>query len=164
MLPEFLRTIEQSGLATWMRESSSLLAYPAVITLHTFGMALLAGLSAAISLRLLGVAPSIALAPLERFFPLIWLGFWVNAVTGVMLVISYPTKALTDPVFYVKLGFIAAAMVYMQLIRNRVFRHANPAPAANGKHLAAVLLLMWFGAIFAGKFIEYTYRNLIYPG
>lgn len=164
MPPEFLRTIEQSGLAAWMRESDSFLAYPAIITLHTFGLALLVGLSAAICLRLLGVAPGIPLAPLERFFPLIWLGFWVNAVTGVMLVISYPTKALTDPVFYVKLGFIAAAMVYMQLIRNRVFRHANPAPAANGKHLAAVLLLMWFGAIFAGKFIEYTYTNLIYPG
>ena len=166
MVPEFVRTIEQSGLANWMRDSESYFAYPAVITLHTFGMALLAGLNVAIGLRILGVAPSIPLAPLDRLYRLMWFGFWVNAITGVVLVISYPTKAFTDPVFYVKLGFVAAGMVYMQLIRNRVIRHANPVSglAVNAKSLAAISLLMWFGAIYAGKFMEYTYTNLIYPG
>jgi hypothetical protein len=167
VIPEFLRTIEQSGLAGWLRDSSSWLAYPAIITLHTFGLALVAGLSVGIDLRILGVAPQIPLAPLGRFFPVMWLGFWVNAVSGFLLMIAYPTKALPDPVLSVQLGFVAAAMVYLHLIRNRVFRHVNPAEgpmAASAKNLAAVSLLWWFGAIFAGKFVEYTYTNLIYPG
>ena len=167
VIPEFLRTIEQSGLAGFLRDSPSWLAYPAIITAHTWGMALAAGLNVGIDLRLLGVAPQIPLAPLERFFKVMWLGFWVNALTGTVLLITYPTKAFTDPVFYVKMAFVAAAIVYMQLIRNRVIRRASTAQesaAANGKNLAAVSLLWWFGAIFAGKMVEYTYRNLIYPG
>jgi len=165
VIPEFLNTIEQSGLSTWLRASPSLLAYPTVLTLHAFGQALLAGTSVAIDLRLLGVAPQIPLAPLERFFKVMWLGFWVNALTGTVLLITYPTKAFTDPVFYVKMGFVAAAMVCLQLIRNRVFGHVNPAQgpmAANAKNLAAVSILCWFGANFAGKFMEYTYRHLIF--
>jgi hypothetical protein len=158
--------IEETGLSVWLRESPSLLAYPAIITAHTFGLALLAGPNVAIDLRILGAAPRLPLTPLERFFRVMWLGFWVNAITGVVLLIAYPTKALTDPIFYVKLGFIAAGMVFMQLIRNRVFRHVNPAQgplAANGKNLAAVSLFCWFGAIWAGKMIEYTYTYLIFP-
>ena len=167
VIPEFLRTIEQSGLAGFLRDSPSWLAYPAIITVHTYGMALIVGLNVGIDLRILGVAPRIPLAPLDRLFPVMWLGFWMNAVTGVLLLIAYPTKAFTDPVFYVKMAFVAAAIVYMQLIRNRVIRRASTAQesaAANGKNLAAVSLLWWFGAVWAGKFVEYTYRNLIYPG
>ena len=166
VLPTFLQTIEASSLSVWLRESPSLLAYPAIITAHTIGLAFLVGPSVAIDLRILGVAPLIPLAPLERFFRVMWLGFWLNAASGTVLLIAYPTKALTDPVFYVKLGFNAAAVVFMQLIRKRIFRHANPAEgpsAATSKNLAAVSLLCWFGAIVAGKMIEYTYTYLIFP-
>ena len=37
MIPTFLRSIEASGLSQWMRDSQSLLAYPAVILGHTLG-------------------------------------------------------------------------------------------------------------------------------
>jgi hypothetical protein len=167
VLPTFLRAIEATGLSVWLRESPSLLAYPAILTAHTLGLALVTAPNVAIDLRILGAAPRLPLAPLERFFGIMWLGFWVNTISGVVLLIAYPTKALTDPIFYLKLGFIAAAMVSMQLIRNRVFRRVNPAQgplAANAKNLAAMSLFFWFGAIAAGKFIEYTYTYLTFPG
>ena len=40
------------------------------------------GGSAAIDLVLLGFWPKTPVKPLERLFPLIWWGFWINAVTG----------------------------------------------------------------------------------
>ena len=166
VLPTFLHTIEASSLSVWLRESLSLLAYPAFLAAHTIGLAFLAGPSVAIDLRILGVAPRLPLAPLERFYRLMWLGFYVNAVSGVVLLIAYPTKALTDPVFYVKLGFIALAVTYMQLIRNRVFRDSALSAesiAAKGRSLAIVSLCCWAGAIIAGKFMEYTYSYLVYP-
>ena len=166
ILPTFLRTIEASGLSVWLRESPSLLAYPAFLAAHTIGMAFLAGPSVAIDLRILGVAPRLPLAPLERFFGLMWLGFAVNLVSGVVLLVAYPTKALTDPVFYVKLGFVVLAVTYMQMIRNRVFRVLPPAETllvTKGKVLAVASLICWAGAITAGKFMEYTYRYLVYP-
>ena len=165
ILPTFLRTIEASGLSVWLRESPSLLAYPAFLAAHTIGMAFLAGPNVAIDLRILGVAPRLPLAPLERFFGLMWLGFAVNLVSGVVLLVAYPTKALTDPVFYVKLGFVVLAVMYMQMIRNRVFR-ALPAGdllVTKGKFLAVASLICWAGAITAGKFMEYTYHYLVYP-
>jgi hypothetical protein len=166
VLPTFLRTIEATGLSIWLRESPSLLAYPAVITIHTFGMVLLAGPSLAIDLRILGVARSLSLAPLGRYFPVMWLGFWMNALTGVLLVVAYPTKAFTDPIFYFKLACIVTAAICMRMIYRRVFRADSSngeSLAAASRNLAAISMFCWLGAIAAGKFIEYTYRYLVYP-
>src|SRR5450432_3249695 len=96
----FLLGLESTGLSTWIRESTSLWAFPGILTLHTVGMGFVAGLSAAVDLRILGFAPFVPLLELRRFFPVLWLGFWMNAVSGVLLLIAYPTKALTNPVFY----------------------------------------------------------------
>jgi hypothetical protein len=100
----YLALIENSALSEWIRGSESLFAFPAIITLHTIGMGFLAGGSAAIDLRILGFAPQIPLRTMARFLPLLWLAFVVNAATGTLLLIAYPTKALTNPVFYVKLS------------------------------------------------------------
>ena len=35
-----------------------------------------------------------------------WAGFWINALSGILLLIAYPTKALTNPLFYAKLVLI----------------------------------------------------------
>ncbi|HTB13071.1 MAG TPA: hypothetical protein VK752_15925, partial [Bryobacteraceae bacterium] len=44
-----------------------------------------------------------------------------DPVSGVLLLIAYPTKALTNPVFYVKLSFIALALVGIRYIARSVF-------------------------------------------
>src|SRR5262245_54309180 len=118
----YLYWLEQTDFSTWLRESPSLLVFPTILTLHTIGMAFLAGTSFAIALRLLGVAPGMRVAPMQRFLPLMWMGFWINSASGLLLLIAYPTKALTNPDFYVKLTFIALGLVTTRLIRNEVFR------------------------------------------
>ena len=67
------------------------------------------------------VGPRIPLDELERFFPIMWGGFWLNAVSGVALWIAYPTKALTNPLFYVKLSLIVVALMLTRTIRRRIF-------------------------------------------
>ena len=79
---DFLLRLEQSGLATWIRESPSIWAYPTVLFLHTMGIGFLAGASAAIDLRILGFAPKIPLSSMEKFFPVMYFGFWINAISG----------------------------------------------------------------------------------
>ena len=64
---------------------------------------------------------SVPLGELRRFLPILWAGFWLNAVSGVLLLIGYPTKALTNPVFYLKLTLIAVAMVLLVRISRQVF-------------------------------------------
>src|ERR1700750_1792391 len=102
---EFLKWIEQLSFSMWVSESTSKLAYPTVLWLHVMGMGVVAGISAVISLRLLGFSPKTPLQPLERLFPLIWVGFWVNAATGTALLLASATKRLVDPTFYIKMVF-----------------------------------------------------------
>src|SRR5436189_1148 len=102
--------IETSGLSTWLRESPSLWAFPFVLILHTVGLAFLVGSNVALDVRVLGLARGVPLHTLERYSLVMWTGFWVNAASGVLLLIAYPTKALTNPLFYVKLALIAIGL------------------------------------------------------
>ena len=163
--PTFLRTIEDSGFSTWLRESESPFAFYFVLLFHTFGLALLVGANTVIDLRILGVAREIPLALLRRLFRVMWLGFGINAFTGVLLIIAYPTKALTNPVFYTKLTLIGFAIWIITLLRDRVF-DANLDEAtmmARGATLAKWSLVLWIGAISAGRLLAYTYRYLTFP-
>lgn len=153
-----LDTIENLGLSTWVRESPSKLAYPTILWLHVMGMGVVAGISAVISLRLLGVSSKTPVQPLERLYPLVWWGFWVNAATGTALLMASASKRMIDPTFYVKMIFIFAGVALLQLTRKRVFRNLGPdgAPPDNAKALAWASLICWLGAITAGRLLAYV--------
>ena len=156
---DFLRLIEQSGFSTWVRESSSILAFPTVLLLHTIGMGLVVGVNAGIDLRILGLAPALPLVPLERFLPVLWVGFWVNAVTGVTLLMADVTTKLVNVDFAVKMIFIALAIINLQVLRKRVFRDPliDKKPiSSNAKVLALTSLIFWLGAITAGRLMAYV--------
>jgi hypothetical protein len=157
----FFAWIEGSALSEWIRGSESLLAFPGIITLHAIGLGILAGGSTAIDLRVLGFAPAVPLGAMARFLPVLWAAFLVNAVSGTLLLIAYPTKALTNPWFYVKLSLVALAVWLVYHIGMTVLR----APAADGKPmaprgklLAVASLAAWLAVILAGRFLAYTHR------
>src|SRR5437867_7220256 len=118
---DFLAWLEQSGFATWARESNSLFAYPSILCLHTVGMGLVAGISALIDLRILGCAEEIQLSGMQRLVPYMWAGFWLNTGTGIVLFILDATTKAIDLVFYTKMAFIAMAVV-LCVIQGRSFR------------------------------------------
>lgn len=155
---ELLRAIEASGFAMWVKESST--AYTATLALHTIGLAFLVGISGGLAMRILGVAKDLPLEPFEDFFPLMWAGFWTNAVTGGLLMTLYPTKYLTDATIYIKLGAIALAMGTLRLLRGIVFgagaRLHTPAGRRAAKRLATTLLLAWTAAVVTGRVMAYT--------
>jgi hypothetical protein len=159
----FLGWIESSALATWVRGESvgTEFVFPIIVTLHTIGMGFLAGGSAAIDLRILGVAPNIPLKPMARFLPLLWLAFAMNAVSGILLLIAYPTKALTNPVFYVKVCLITLAILLVYRI-GTVVLHAPEVDrqpvGAKAKLLAAASLASWVALITAGRLLAYTHK------
>jgi len=64
--------LQDLGLANWVRSSPSLFAYPAVLTGHALGLAIVVGINTLIALRLLGVAQAIPLAALRRLYA--WCG------------------------------------------------------------------------------------------
>jgi hypothetical protein len=160
---ELLTWLEQTGLSVWIREGESLWAYPGIITFHSCGLAVMVGLSAVLALRVLGVAQGLPLAAMDKLYPAIWLGFWVNAVSGVGLIISDPVTMLTNPLMAIKLLLIAGAVTTLVLIRRRVLRapaaqHGVVAPG--GRKLAFATLLLWTAAMTVGRLTAYLGQQL----
>jgi hypothetical protein len=156
--------IEGTAMSVWVRESTSVLAFPAILCAHAIGMGLAAGFNAILALRLLGAAESIPRAELRRFVPVMWFGFWLNAVSGILLLIAYPTKALTNPLFYLKLSLIGLGMGLFVILERRVLEQPSSRvePAApSGRRLALVSLVCWAGAITSGRLLAYTYTRLM---
>lgn len=146
-------------MGVWTRESPSIWAYPTVLTLHTVGLGILVGANAVIDFRLLGFAPRLPIAALDPLYRFMWAGFVMNAITGAMLFASDAAAKAVQPVFYIKLALIAIALVVTALIRAATTRASaagggDPKPRA-GRRLAALSLLLWTGAIAAGRLMAY---------
>jgi hypothetical protein len=153
--------IEHSALSDWIRGSDCICAFPMIVTLHNIGMAFLAGCGIAIDLRIIGFAPGIPLKPLARLLPLMWLAFAINATTGVLLLIAYPTKALTNPLFYVKIGLVAVALILVYRVARDVLSAAGPEGkplAMKARTLAGASLVAWLALIAAGRYLAYTHK------
>src|SRR5215470_3607247 len=119
-VPLIFKTIEESGISSWIRDSPSFFAYWFILSFHALGMGLLVGASVVVDLRVLGVARELPLSPLKALYRIIWTGFWIQVASGLLLLVAYPTKALTNPDFYLKLLLIALAVVFMQRLRKRI--------------------------------------------
>ena len=154
----FFAWLESTSLSTWIVQSPSLLAFPGILAAHTIGLALVVGLAMALDLRLLGVAPAIPPTAFARFVPLMWFGLWLNVVTGLALLLAYPTKALTNPVFYLKLTLIAAGLQTLRTTLRRV--RDGLAMSRPTTWLAAVSLAIWVAAITSGRLLAYTCTRL----
>lgn len=157
------RWVEESSLSVWIRESTSILGYPAILSAHAIGMAVAVGLNLVLALRLLGVSPATPMGELRRYVGLIWSGFWLNAVSGLILLIAYPTKALTNPIFYLKLALIGVGMGAFMIMGRRLWQRPGGDAWAqrSGRALAITALVCWTAAIIAGRLLAYTHRYLM---
>src|SRR5215831_2083819 len=155
---KFLAWIEATDFSTWTRESDWALF--AFLIVHTIGMGSLIGTAVAMNLRILGVAPGLPLAKFGHFVPVMKYGLIAALASGILLVISYPAKALTNPLFYIKLLIVTIALLVTRHIVKR-FVEARPeissAPSA-AKRFAALCILLWVSGLTAGKFLAYTYK------
>ena len=154
----FLMALEQLRFSIWVRESGSVWAFPTFLFLHTLGMSMVAGGSAAIDLVLLGFWPKTPVKPLERLYPLIWWGFWINTITGLVMLLADATSKLTNYDFGIKMAFVFAGVWVLYAMRKKVFGDPEldkgPLPGS-AKRWAWASLICWFGAITAGRLLAY---------
>ena len=169
---DVLRAIEDSGVGIWVRESGSLWSYPTIIFLHAVGLTFVAGVNAAVDLRLLGFAPRLPLASMRGLFPVMWVGFWINALSGIALLIADATTMMISWVFWVKMAAIILAVITLARIRYVLYLdpHAAAAPERNDvvpprlKLLAMASLFLWFAAVTAGRLTAYLGAGAVAKG
>ena len=152
---EFLSKIEQLPYSMWVLQTP----YSTILFLHSIGMALVAGFSAVIDLRLLGFSPKIPIKPMERLFPWMWWGFALNLFTGTSLLMGDATTKGTNPDFWVKMVFVFLGIVVLKIMRKKVFGDPQldiATVSGTAKGMAWVSLVCWLGAITAGRLLAYV--------
>lgn len=147
--------LEMTAFSVWVREGDTIWAFPAVLTLHTFGLGLLVGASAVVNLRLLGIGRRMPLAPMRPLFSVMWIGFWLNLVTGSMLFAAEATQRGPSMFFWTKLLFVAIGVASTVLIKRAAF-DASEKTAPPPRLLASLSLLSWTSAIVAGRLLAYV--------
>ena len=153
----FFHSLQDSAFTEWFLGSESIWTYPTVLTLHTVGMAILVGASFVINLRILQVAGAIPLQRLQPLYRFVWIGFGVNLLSGVVLFITEAADRVTDPVFYVKMCSIAAALSFGLMVKRGAIDRADTlhVPSARSRFLAAASLALWTVAIVSGRLMAY---------
>lgn len=158
---DFLQRLQDSSLGVWVSTSPSLLAYPAILTMHTVGLAMVVGPNAVLNLRVLGFARGIDFAHLRPVFRVMLVGLIINASTGLALFISEAADKGTTYTFWTKLAIIAVALAVAVVMKRRLYpRRDAVASAAHAitpglRMLAILSCALWVGAIFAGRLMAY---------
>lgn len=160
-LMEVFAWLEQTALSLWVRES--VWGFPLTLIAHSLAMGFLVGANIVIALPFLGATPPFPPGLLRGFYPLIAVSFVFSLLSGLLLLLAYPAKGLTNPVFYLKFLFITLAFLVLRHLDRHYLRPGDIQDARRTRFpfaLACASLLLWAGAITAGRFLAYTYSVL----
>jgi hypothetical protein len=158
-MDHLLLELQNSPFAFWLSQG----AFPPIITVHSAGMAILVGLQGIINLRVLGIGRGgLPIPAMRRFMKVVWLGFWMNLVSGILLFSIYPDKYIHNTLFRFKIGFIIAGLVIGALLNTSLLSVGDEYAAAGtnapvrAKALAVLSLCCWISAIVAGRYLAYS--------
>jgi hypothetical protein len=149
--------LERTGLSIAINES--LWAFAVVEAVHLLALAVIGGAVLAVDLRLLGLAfQKQKVADVAKVMQpwLIW-SLAGMLITGFVLFISLAaSKYYVHDYFWIKMYFLAGAMVFSFTIRHWVVMGDDVrANSGFAKLVAIVSLLLWSGVGLAGKAIGY---------
>ena len=161
---DFLASLEQTELSLWLRESDW--GFPIMLCFHAVGMGLVVGISLMFSARVLGYAREFPLSEFEKLFGFAWFGFAMNAVSGTLLFIGEPRRLLLTPAFLIKLVLIIFAGFSLWFLMTALrgadslgtdgYPPRELAVTSRAKFAAIIPIVLWVGAIVAGRLIGYT--------
>jgi hypothetical protein len=158
-MTDLFQWLEATAAATFVRESPSLLGYTFVLSMHAAGLAIVVGVNTAISLRLLGVAASMPVAPLGKLFPVMYTGFTINAISGTLLFMASATTMGASIMFLSKMVFVVLGFISIELLRAKVFSQGadleKGSLPSKAKLFASFSLVAWGAAIISGRLTAY---------
>lgn len=171
-----LQWLQDSGFGQFIASSSW--ANLILLCLHAIGMSVVVGILWMLDLRILGFPKSLPLAAFRPLMRLAWVGFAVNAASGILLFSGAATRFIINSDFQWKmllmlLGGLSVWVLQRSIglasrepaVQQGVQRLPGPQslqdPQGTGfssrtKIVAAVSFLFWLGVILFGRQIAYT--------
>jgi hypothetical protein len=161
VLQEFVRWLAATPASHWLQSVSSqvpvLLA--SVQTLHLLGMSVVIAANGFMAIGLLGgLRGRDALASLSRrVVPWVMGALAVMLVTGLILIVRWPQRILLSPAFLPKLVLVAGGLALLAYTARSVHgKHGVEVGSPAATALALLLLLVWTGAVIAGRWIPFA--------
>ncbi len=152
----FLEWVEATALADWVRVSLN--GYPMMITLHSIGLAIMVGISVALSLRMLGLFGMLPIDSLQGFFRWAWTGFIVNTISGGALWTTQAASYMQNVQFLIKIVFVFIGAALVAVLQRQMAGAGatwGEAVPPRIKLLAVVTILVWTIAMVTGRLIAY---------
>lgn len=156
-------SLENTWLAMFIDNSSW--GYPFFLTIHGLGMAVVVGLTAMTSLRILGFPRATPLGSYSGLTPYVAWAFLFNFLSGAALFISDADALAHNPSFQIKIGsIIVGLLVFWQLNRSALQPSARALAAGTDQpalpkmaKLWAILtiLIWWLSVLVSGRLVAY---------
>jgi uncharacterized membrane protein len=157
MLTDLVRWIVQTPFSLYLQNLKNMI--PVVQTVHIFAIAAVLSSATVIDLRVLHLISRDR--PLQsifrRFEPGVWVGLVVLLITGSLLIIAEPARALLAIQFQVKMGLVVAGITVTVILGRMMKRPGrDEASPMSARALAVISLLIWVAIIAAGRWIAYA--------
>jgi len=159
-LYDFCKWLQHTSVGMEVAESDWL--FPAIETVHIWGIILLVGTTGVLDLRLLGlILTKQRVSELHhRLIRWTWTGFAVMFVSGSFMFASEAAKMYSNGAFRFKMLLILLAGVNAFLFETTAFRNVaewddSPRTPWGAKLAACFSLVAWVGVIAAGRWIAY---------
>jgi Family of unknown function (DUF6644) len=161
VLESFLTALENTGIATAIREGSTL--FPWIECVHVLALTLVIGSIAVVDLRLIGLTSrDRGVAEVTAaVLPITWSAFLCAVVTGVLMFSSNATTYGSNIYFRIKMALIVLAGINMGVYHLAVnrgvedWRSARTTPA-RARVVGALSLCLWIAVVAAGRWIGFT--------
>jgi hypothetical protein len=147
--------LESTALSRWIQSTHGAIADIQIV--HILALATLFALALNLSLRIAG--RGLAAEPVRsvagRFVPAIWICLLVLLISGTLLIVAEPGRAIFNQVFYTKMVLVLLAVSFT-LWLSSVARRQEGKPTRLHTTAAVLYMLIWISVIVAGRFIAYT--------
>jgi hypothetical protein len=134
--------------------------WPIAESAHFIGLTLLFGSIAAWDLRLVGMLRDVPVTAFHRLVPWAVAGFGINALTGLLFLMTYPDQYVYNAAFQLKMLCLVLAGLNVALFYAVVFRPGMalargvpPPPLA--RLCGAVSITLWITVIVCGRMITF---------
>jgi hypothetical protein len=157
--PALFVALEQSAFGAAIRQSFWL--YPLANIGHIVALVCFAGALAVMDLRLIGAFAGTAPAPLiARARTVVIAALCAQAATGFLLFSAEASHVVLNPVFQLKMAFVAAGLLNVAIFelaaKRKVFALPIGAPMPTSARVAGILsLAIWLSVAALGRTIAY---------
>jgi hypothetical protein len=153
-----LTWIENTAIAEYVRVSAY--GYPAMITLHSLGLAIMVGLSVVLSLRAVGMFSVIPYSSLAKLLKVAWIGFIINVLSGTALFSTNAIAFMGHTMFLIKISMVIVGAILVAVMQSTIkaaLATGNPEAAAGSKLkiLGWATIAAWTIGMVTGRLIAY---------